>query len=280
MIDEKWITMKNKIINDDLVMVNSTPLFSFIELNINNRCTRQCRFCPRIAVPATQGKYLDLSVHNKLLDDLNDLNYEGLIMYSGFSEPLLHAHLEELIANVKKKIPASTFGIVTNGDLLDAKKLQSIFKNGLDILSISLYDGSHQIEHFSKMMNSVDLTNDQVFLRRRYYQDGNNGFIYSNRAGALETNVKLPIKKRCFYPFYTLYIDYNGDVQFCPHDPNKNIILGNVKNSNIFDIWTCDELYRIRRCLSVQNRADILPCSKCDVLGDVMGKINFDNFGI
>lgn len=277
MIDSKWVTMKNKMINNSLTMINGTPLFSLVELNITNRCTRQCEFCPRVSTG--QYRCLDLGMYNKLLGDLANLDYKGLVMYSGFSEPLLHIQLENLIADTKNKLPESTLGIVTNGDFLNVKKMQIIFENGLDMLAISLYDGPPQIEYFSEMMASAGLTDAHVSLRRRYRQDGDYGFI-NNRAGALETSTELPMRRRCFYPFYTVYIDHNGDVQFCSHDWNKNIIIGNIKNSNIFDIWTCDELYRIRRCLSAQDRGGVLPCSKCDVLGDVMGENSFDNFGV
>ena len=49
----------------------------------------------------------------------------------------------------------------------------------------------------------------------------------SNRAGMmsnaeyeikpLEKSLKVP----CYYPSYTFFLDYNGDVLMCPHDWGK-----------------------------------------------------------
>ena len=38
---------------------------------------------------------------------------------------------------------------------------------------------------------------------------------------------KVALKDPCYYPSYTFFLDYNGDVLMCPHDWGKKRILGN-----------------------------------------------------
>ena len=125
----------------------------------------------------------------------------------------------------------------------------------------------------------------QVILRRRYYEDGNYGMTISNRSGLIDSNkyrdenedkiVELPLKRRCFYPFYTTLIDYNGDVILCPHDWEKKYIVGNVTENTLWNIWTSKKYDTARKMLSKKNR-NFSPCDGCDVHGDVMGKENFE----
>ena len=46
-----------------------------------------------------------------------------------------------------------------------------------------------------------------------------------------------PSKDKCFYPSYTFFMDYNGDVLMCPHDWGKNYSR-NMKNSSFKEIST------------------------------------------
>ena len=219
------------------------------------------------------------------MDDLVDIHYEGKILYSAFSEPLLHKKIEELIQITKEKLPKSRVEIVSNGDLVNEKKLQKLFRSGLDTISISMYDGAEQKEYFGKMMKSLSLDETQVVLRRRYYEDGNYGITISNRAGIVDSNeyrdeseesvTSLPLKKSCYYPFYMTLIDMNGDMLLCPHDWSKSMVFGSVKEHHIWDLWQSKIIETTRKILAKDNR-NFKPCDKCDVDGTVMGKESFD----
>ena len=73
--------------------------------------------------------------------------------------------------------------------------------------------------------------------------------IKTNRAGALSTKAILPINKPCYYPFYMLYVDWNGDILYCSQNYLKNNLLGNFKNESLLSIWECDKLNLIRKNL-------------------------------
>lgn len=288
---DKSTDRKKKLVKDNLTIIDGIPLFSIIEFNITGSCNRSCSFCP-VSDPAVYIKTndgLDIHLFEKIVKDLKEINYSGKILFSAFSEPLLHKEVEELIATARKNLPNSRLEMVSNGDILTTKKLKKLFDAGLDTINISMYDGAHQVEHFTKMKEEANIKEDGVVLRRRYFENGNYGITISNRSGLINSNkfrdknevsiTELPLKHQCYYPFYMILVDYNGDVLLCPHDWNKTLKFGNLKNEKLFDIWKGKALNNIRKRLASSDR-NFSGCKACDVLGTVIGKENFDAWSI
>ncbi|WP_345980674.1 radical SAM/SPASM domain-containing protein [Sulfurimonas sp. HSL3-2] len=278
---------KKIIVKDKLRYFDNIPVFSIVEFNIYGNCNRDCSFCP-VSNPEIYEKRhegISIELFSKVIDDLVEINYQGKILFSAFSEPLLHKELEILISNAKSKLPNTRIEIVSNGDLLTVKKLKSIFDAGLDTISISMYDGDHQIDHFTQMANECGLNDSQVILRRRYLKDGNYGLTISNRSGLINSNEfrdkneeiisELPLKSKCYYPFYMILVDYNGDVLLCPHDWSKKLKFGNLTKNSIWNIWKSKVLNSLRGRLANSDR-NFNPCKSCDVLGTVIGEDSFD----
>ena len=239
---DKSTKRKNTLVKDNISYINGVPIFSIVEFNIIDKCTRACSFCPVsfkdfYSSSGIKGK-LKEDFLKKALDDLKDINYTGTILFSGMSEPLLHNKLDDIIYLVKSNLPKVRLEIISNGDLLSTNKLKSMFENGLDAILISMYDNAKQIEKFSKMMKEANLDESQVILRRRYYEDGNYGITVSNRGGLINTDKfrdeneakveSLPLKKVCYYPFYMIKVDFDGDVTICSHDWKRDYIIGNI----------------------------------------------------
>ena len=95
------------------------------------------------------------------------------------------------------------------------------------------------------MCTDAKLHSSQYMVRKRYLtEDKDFGITINNRSGLLANAehkiepLKEPLKKKCTYPSYTFFIDYNGDVLMCSHDWGKKMILGNMVNQNFVDIWT------------------------------------------
>jgi len=284
---DKSTDRKKQIVKDKLAIIDGVPLFSIIEFNITGSCNRSCSFCP-VSNPKVYTKTKDgmkLELLEKIVKDLQEINYEGKILFSAFSEPLLHKQVEDLIAIAKKYLPNIRLEMVSNGDLLTVKKLKKLYDSGLDTINISMYDGSHQIEYFENMRREANVPEDMVVLRRRYFENGNYGITISNRVGLIDSNeyrdeneeaiVELPLKKPCYYPFYMILVDYNGDVLLCPHDWNKTLKFGNLQKEKLFNIWNGKALNGIRKRLSNSDR-NFGACKSCDVIGTVIGKDSFD----
>ena len=225
------IPRKRKISDKNFQFIPGTkiPLPSEVEISESGTCNRVCSFCPR-----SDPNYKDIKefisddLHSKLCKELSTLNYSGVIRYSGFVEPLLDKNIYNLLKLARSSLPKARIEIVTNGDVLDRDRLIKLFNNGLDTILISVYDGAEDAKKFEKLCLDCNLKSFQYVIRHRYLPPEKDfGITMSNRAGMMmnaEHKIK-PLEKKlnepCYYPSYTFFLDYNGDVLMCPHDWGK-----------------------------------------------------------
>ena len=281
------IERKNAVQNAHLKraprLLDGSPVFSHIEFSICGLCNRECVFCPRVdpKVYPNVAEFLSLELYRKVLTDLKDIDYTGGLSYSGFSEPFYHKQLVEFVGSSKEILPRCRVEIVTNGDFVKAQKLRSLFDAGLNTLLISMYDGPEQIPHFQAIIREAEVDPERVILRKRYLPLGEQyGINLTNRAGMVilkEVEVaplKEPMNHRCYYTHYRMMVDHTGEVLLCPHDWGKKLIVGNVRDQHIVDIWTGKILTPVRQRLAAADRR-FAPCNVCDVVGTLQGGEHF-----
>jgi MoaA/NifB/PqqE/SkfB family radical SAM enzyme len=95
------------------------------------RCNLACTYCNEYD---DFSKPVPVSVMKERLDRLADLG-TTIITFSG-GEPLLHPDLDELISHVRGR--GIIAGIITNGYLLTAQRVQQLNDAGLDHMQISI----------------------------------------------------------------------------------------------------------------------------------------------
>ena len=281
------IARKNTIQNTHLRragrLPDGSPVFSHIEFSICGLCNRTCEFCPRVdpAVYPNVAEFLSLDLYRKVLRDLRDIDYSGGLSYSGFSEPFYHKQLVDFVASSKEILPRCRVEIVTNGDMLKPKKLCALFDAGLDTLLVSMYDGPEQISHFEAVIVESGVNPDRVILRKRYLPPEEQfGINLTNRAGTVAIKqlgiapLKEPMRHPCYYTHYRMMVDHTGEVLLCPHDWGKKLIVGNLRDQHIVDIWTGQLLSQVRQRLAGGNRR-FAPCNVCDVDGTRQGGEHF-----
>ena len=280
---------KSKTVEDKIQLYSHNgkmlPLPTEIEISESGTCNRSCSFCPRSAPNFVDKKeFISNNLHEKLCIELSDLNYRGTIRYSGFVEPLIDKNIFSLVNMVRNYLPNSNIEMVTNGDPLNLSRLQKLFRSGLNKILISAYDGEKEAIELENLCKKANLTNAQYIVRHRYYsEDKDFGITLSNRSGLMEkAEYKIealsePLKKKCFIPSYTFFLDYQGDVLMCPHDWGKKVILGNLNNEKLLDIWFNKKSMKIRQLLNNSNR-NFTPCNVCDVEGTFMGEKNSTYF--
>ena len=164
--------------------------------------------------------------------------------------------------------------MVTNGDKLTSKIAKDLFENGLDIIVVSMYDGPHQIEDFKKIFKDANIQDNLYILRDRWYTiEEDYGVKLTNRAGvATEGNQSLvDMYRPCNYPFYSVMLDWNGDVMLCVQDWNKKIKMGNIASDSLFDVWQSSGFKKYRNILKKGKRV-LSPCNKCNTNGTLHGK--------
>jgi radical SAM protein with 4Fe4S-binding SPASM domain len=279
------IEVKEQAVAERLQFIPNTkiPLPSEVEISESGMCNRKCSFCPRSDPNYPhKNEFISFDLHKKLCDELAEVSYSGLIIYSGFVEPMLDKNIYRLINYAKTKIPKSRVEMISNGDALNEKRLKKLYDSGLDRLQISLYDGEEQHRDFIKLGKKLNLKNNQYVLRARYLPEEQDfGITLSNRGGMLENadHKILPrkekLEKKCFYPSYKFFLDYNGDILMCSHDWGKKNILGNLKKEKFLDIWLSKKSQFARNKLNNGDRS-ISPCNVCDVHGDLIGRSHYE----
>ena len=282
---DKNINRKSKIVQETLDFFKDTnvPLPSSIEISDSGTCNRSCTFCPR-SDPTYKDvpEFISEKLHHKIFKELSELKYKGLIIYSGFNEPLLNKNVYKNISSARKYIPDAKIELITNGDVLNASRLKKLFESGLNTILISVYDGPEDMIKFKNMCLSVGLNEKQHVIRNRYLPPEQDfGITISNRGGMMKnavhsiSSLKNSLKQKCNYPSYTFFIDYNGDVLMCSHDWGKKNILGNLYKESIAEIWTSNKSAQARKSLINGNR-NFSPCDVCDVKGHLIGETHAD----
>jgi radical SAM protein with 4Fe4S-binding SPASM domain len=273
------IPRKSTIVDDALKSDESGfPLPSIVEISESGTCNRSCAFCPRSAPGFPDIKeFIDPALVEKLARQLNEVGFKGLFLFSGFVEPLLDKNIYDLVALVRRHLPECRIEMVTNGDVLNTKRLTQLFDSGLSALVISVYDGKPEAEAFEALCRNAGLTDEQFKVRHRYLPPEQDfGITLSNRAGMMEhTEHSIPAltqssRHPCYYTHYTFFMDYLGDVLQCPHDWGKKFIVGNMRTQDFRDIWLGPKLKGARKRLAGGDR-NYSPCNVCDVKGTLIG---------
>ena len=71
-------------------------------------------------------------------------------------------------------------------------------------------------------------------------------------------------RKACNQPWQRFSISWNGDVSICCRDYNSELIIGNVKNQSIRELWNSEKMKGIRKLFINGELGRIPICRFCD----------------
>ena len=252
---------------------NGFPLFSFVELNVNELCNRTCIFCPRhdTKLYPNRNLHMEIDLAKELALQLEEITFNGIVNISGTGEATLTKYLPSIVAEFGNR--DIHIELVTNGDKLKPNLIKNLFKSGLKQFVVSMYDGPDQIKFFKDLFNECGIANKYFTLRDRWYEEEEGyGLLYTNRAGIMGNQIKSPHNRPCFYPHYATYVDYNGDVLLCCQDMyNRTKVFGNILEKKLIDIWLDKKLDDFRSKL-IKGKRVLSPCDKCTANGMIFGE--------
>lgn len=257
---------------DTVQLHQDKPLFSWIDINITELCNRKCEFCPRIddSLYPNQNLHMSIELAAKIGRELLDLDYKGVVVFSGYSEPMMCPYFKEIIAVFPDPIRLE---LVTNGDFLKVRNIQELYAAGLDYFVVSMYDGPHQVEHFKTLFTEAGLGEDSYILRDRWHTEEDSfGLKLTNRAGVINNGDQPEVIPHhpCHYTSYSMTIDWNGDVMLCMQDWNKKMKFGNVSQQTLTEAWFSKGLDKYRSKL-LNGKRTCSPCNKCNTDGTLHG---------
>ena len=266
------IKRRTVIVNDKLAYHKGSPIPSWIELSIIDVCNRKCVFCPKsdsAVAPDTYQK-MNMKLIEKLTEELKEMNFKGSVVLCGYGEPLLHKDIYKIS---KKLAEVAYVEIVTNGDPLTKEKIKKLYNSNVNKVLISLYDGPEQIKKFTDMTNAAQVPKDFVIQRHRWLGEKEDfGLKLTNRTGTINIGNQDSVKtfSYCYYPSYSVLIDWNGDVFLCSQDWQRRRTVGNIMLENLFDVWTDSTISKYRKNLLEGKRCNS-PCTECNAEGTVLG---------
>lgn len=237
------------------------PLFTEIEIETINRCNGSCLDCScNRSSDKRKFKLMDIDLFTNILDQLNELNFNGILRIFSNNEPLLDKRIYELVKCAKTTVPNAKVSLTTNGTLLTLNNFQKLIAD-LDSLVIDCYD-----KEFDKNVQAVYnyILNKPELKNIVKFQHILENDIRSNRA-LQAPNRRLLQKHKipCLYPFIQLAIRSDGGISLCCNDGQGIYTLGDCNQEKLRDIWY-NKAYENLRYNMLNNLNNLYPCVYCD----------------
>ncbi len=269
-----------------------------IQIEFAEGCSRLCTFCGLNAIRDKPGNYKFISplLMEKLAIDCGNFIPEARYEIAMHGEPTMHPKYLKLVKTLRDYVPKAQIQITTNGvrflkkGAFD-KEVAAIFKAGADFIVLDTYyperdrlreaafackDTRIKVldfyddmipnkispyhNHRRKMRNTVVLMDDLAA------RDGESkSRTIMNHAGSNPEApiLKQPLEKTCTNPFREVTVCWNGNVNICCMDWSHEMVLGNIKENTLEEIWNNEKFEAARTALQNKDR-NFDPCSKCN----------------
>ena len=260
-----------------------------------------------------QGKMSD-KLFSKIIDECSQHDVKE-ISPEFLNEPLMDPVLEQRIDYIRKKCPSTFISLMTNGSLLDKERAKKLAHSGLDRICFSVHGLSK--ETYKKNMGGLDFyrtlnrinyflaVNERVqariaimenLLPKAEFQKALNYWKNrgapieiqksNDRAGPISDNSYVVWKAdnkgkivACMfdYPLRYMAIHFNGDVVLCCYDWQREILLGNLSQSSIYDIWNSKKYQKIRHTIYGHCPPGFI-CDRCVIAARIGNKTAYPFF--
>jgi radical SAM protein with 4Fe4S-binding SPASM domain len=227
---------------------------SYVEVNSTELCDRTCSFCPRSSGYPNLNYNLTVSNAEKIKKRLLEYNFKGWLSLCGQGEPTLNKNFN-VILNILADNKKYKLRLTTNGYEFEKHDIESL--NKLDRLVVSVYESENYL-FFEKMTNN--LTIPRIELRKQYLNEEK----FNNCGGFFNTE---STNRPCHLPSERMYIDWNLDIRLCCHDWKEKMVMGNIKDNTIYEVWNNKKFKKYRKHLMIGERNKLNPCKNCNVYG-------------
>src|SRR5882724_4790668 len=220
---------------------------SVVEIEIGVRCNRTCIYCPNSTIGSTSSSsFMEFGLFERIMTQLSEIVFSGRISFHFYNEPLVRKDLEVLVAGARRALPHAHLVLYTNGDRLTDARYHNLLDAGIDFFMVTRHDSAPMKPRLHQRVQfPLDLD-------------------ISGRAGAV-VGVTEPLRRACHAPSEMLIVMVNGDVILCHEDARREVVIGNLDQSTLRDIWFGEEMERFRYHLLRGNRQEAgTVCARCD----------------
>lgn len=265
-----------------------------VKIETTNACNGECGYCPRFSMQRPIG-VMDKALYRRIVDECAKMGVKSFHLQN-YGEPLLDPHLIQRISYAKEK-GIDNVTIFSNGLLLNEELSCELIRAGLDDFCVSIDPPgdweedrnvrkklppdriAENIRNFSLLKRERNTAKPRIIITAttsdrdnpRIQEFKEKWLSYADKViispvhnwGRKETLDGKKEPKPCLRLWYTLTVLWDGRVALCCVDYDGKYIMGDLKDTNIKEIWNSGS-YRSARRQSLQNRyeGDIL-CRNC-----------------
>ncbi len=294
-----WSPLTNipyKLVSQRLVDY-SFPVHLFAEST--NACNLKCSMCPRHEAKMPLG-HMDPGLFQKIVDEAARYGPRNFCLHL-FGEPLLARNFLVMVRMVKEAHPGNSILLTTNGVLLNEAKRAALLDAAVDkvVVSLSAADAGTYRQITGRDQFDAVVQNVRALARERDARKAGKPIIIvrgllnpdtihqrddlraiwkdapvrvdirmeHNYGGKIESRMSSPDEGRypCYHLWFSPGISWDGDMSVCCCDSDRELVLGNVGQAPIADLWQGERLAELRR-LHMAGRYDVIPvCRDCNV---------------
>ncbi len=230
-----------------------------VEIEINHHCNRTCSYCPNSVAERKEKGEMDRVLFTKLMQQLKDINYSGIISYEFYNEPMLAKDLDWYIQTTREFLPNCKIDFYSNGTLLTKEKFYKLLKFGVNRFLITKHENEDNYIFDTVYMDLEDQHKSMVIFKS--YKE----LKLTNRGGTVDAGPKGTAHLTpCFIPNFLLVVTVSGNVLPCFEDFHEENIMGNINDTHLIDIWKNESFQKFRNNLKLGKRHAQSPCDKCN----------------
>lgn len=267
------------------------PVFPrMLDVELTNHCNFKCVMCPTgQGIVKREKGHISTKTLLKVLDEA--WLHDTPIRYIRWGEPLLYRHFENALIETKQR--DLLCHINTNGSLLTKEVSDFLVHVGLDSLKVS-FQGVNEVGYNAMRINgSYDsiIKNIKTLHRIRTALKSSYPFIqigttiinetamaiadfiasvdaftdavYIGKTKDLQEKNAVHLACECPEVFDKLSVNWDGTVTACCGDYDNFMLVGNIHEQTLQQIWEGEQLAKYRQLLLNYRHSELHLCSRC-----------------
>lgn len=282
----------------------SRPLYfpNRLWIELTSQCNLKCPLCPNQSLSKEDKGYMARGLFKEIVDQVSHKVHDLYLFHRG--ESLLHPQVAELITYAQSKgIPCRIHTNATRLSASLSKRILNtgldVLSFSFDGYKAPLYEKNRYPAKFEETLENIKqfLLMKQESKKRKpitvlqmmgvgenhpgpelkelvssLKSLGLNRLVFRqphNWGGAIPLSLDSPREPQkplfaCTFPWYALIVYWDGRVGPCPQDFFARMIVGDINNNTIQEIWNGPEMQELRRKIRDRDYQALFPCRECD----------------
>lgn len=243
--------------------MTTTKYFSLIEIEINHSCNLACSYCPNAEHKRIETGEMDTDLFKKLMKQLAEIDYDGLVSFHFYNEPLLCSKLDLFVGLLRDMVPKARLQLYSNGLFINYKRFRELVDLGVNYFCITRHEGIKEDFAFQKTLDQLtpEELKKVIFHNYKQIELNNRGGLLPHLNNEKKDFSKFPCQIAQMFTVVTL----KGNVLPCYEDFYQKEIMGNINDTHIKEIWESEHYKNFRRELkSKRSTSSSKLCQNCD----------------